>query len=319
MPTRSKKSARRVVRPSRAALARTYAEDPFLEQHRQCVLAVYRRLVAAGSPSGRETVGRAFGICTSQLQRGGYLLPGTRTPSTKGRRRSLDLLRAPGAAAKAAAYETLVRRARGGRPPRRLTGRPTGVSRLNRLLAKVEARSARKAIDLDAIIRRVRSRPKSRSRARGAANASGATNALKVAVPLQRAALEVFTCDTSFGDCDPKRPSRGHCLMLAMVFQDLVGGEIRTGRVKGIPHYWNRVGRVEIDLTADQFGLRAPRRKRGALYGKSAVFPREPNQRLDPVGDNPTVNRMYTTFSRRLRDTLRMALPPRTLRRMGPG
>jgi hypothetical protein len=125
-------------------------------------------------------------------------------------------------------------------------------------------------------------------------------------VPLQRASVQVFTCDTAFGDCDPERPSKGHCLLAAMALQDLVGGSIRTGTVQGTPHYWNRVGPFEVDLTADQFGFKAPRWRRGRLYAGTR-FPREAGEALAPVGQNETVNGLYRRFRRRLVPLLRGA------------
>ena len=52
-----------------------------------------------------------------------------------------------------------------------------------------------------------------------------------------------------------KSPLFLHCAAAATVIQALYGGDIVSGRVKGEPHYWNRLpdGR-EVDFTSCQFG-----------------------------------------------------------------
>jgi hypothetical protein len=46
-----------------------------------------------------------------------------------------------------------------------------------------------------------------------------------------------------------------HCAAVATVVQVLMGGDIVTGRVKGVQHYWNRLpDGKEVDLTSCQFG-----------------------------------------------------------------
>jgi hypothetical protein len=52
-----------------------------------------------------------------------------------------------------------------------------------------------------------------------------------------------------------KSPLYLHCAAAATVVKALFGGDIVTGRVKGIQHYWNRLpDGIELDLTSCQFG-----------------------------------------------------------------
>lgn len=52
-----------------------------------------------------------------------------------------------------------------------------------------------------------------------------------------------------------KSPLYMHCAAAAIVVQALFGGDIVTGRVKEIQHYWNRLPNgTEVDLTSCQFG-----------------------------------------------------------------
>ena len=52
-----------------------------------------------------------------------------------------------------------------------------------------------------------------------------------------------------------KSPLWSHCAAVATIINVLYGGDIVTGRVKGIQHYWNRMSDgKEVDLTSCQFG-----------------------------------------------------------------
>jgi len=52
-----------------------------------------------------------------------------------------------------------------------------------------------------------------------------------------------------------KSPLYLHCAAAATVIQALYGGVIVTGRIKGEPHYWNRLPNgEEVDFTSCQFG-----------------------------------------------------------------
>jgi hypothetical protein len=144
--------------------------DPFQEQRRRCVLAVYNRLVASGEPEGRQTTSRAFAICTKQLQRYGYIVPGTARPTQKGMARSLEKLAGPQAAERRAAYEQVLRTARQGRPS--LKERQQARRKLDALLAQAQKESA-KVIPLptgiDRLLREAKRAAKRRTSRRGAA------------------------------------------------------------------------------------------------------------------------------------------------------
>jgi len=49
--------------------------------------------------------------------------------------------------------------------------------------------------------------------------------------------------------------SCGQCYVTALLVQDLLGGDVITGKVNGESHYWNRLpDGIELDLTSDQYG-----------------------------------------------------------------
>lgn len=123
--------------------------------------------------------------------------------------------------------------------------------------------------------------------------------------PLRSAMNKVFNCDTAYGDCLPDRPSGGHCMLAAMAVQDLFGGTVVQGTVKNIPHYWNRIGDFEVDLTGDQFGKGfAPIRvKKGALH-ESHPFFRAPYESLTQPYNHVACT-MHDRFIRRLSKQLR--------------
>lgn len=59
---------------------------------------------------------------------------------------------------------------------------------------------------------------------------------------------------------DPANPARGHCIVTALVVNDLLGGvlvrgEVHVGGERVDFHWWNRLpGGIEVDLTREQFG-----------------------------------------------------------------
>lgn len=124
---------------------------------------------------------------------------------------------------------------------------------------------------------------------------------------LRRAMDKVFACDTAFGTCKDDRPSAGHCMLAAMVVQDLCGGRILAAQVDGIPHYWNRVTTkggdpIEVDLTGDQFPGRAKVQVGCApLYPEheASVFARDPGESLVPEV-NEEILALHAMFVRRL-------------------
>ena len=137
----------------------------------------------------------------------------------------------------------------------------------------------------------------------GSKNKVSVTELKKNLKPIRAAMDEVFACDTAFGDCLPGRPSAGHCVLAAMVIQDLFGGQIMGGDIKSgkrgvVPHYWNKIDGISIDVTGDQFGKPPIQVKRGNLY-KGEPFARKPYECLcQPY--NHQVWKMHKKFVRRL-------------------
>jgi hypothetical protein len=119
---------------------------------------------------------------------------------------------------------------------------------------------------------------------------------------LRSAMDQIWACSTAFGDCkvDIGLGASGHCMMAAMVIQDLFGGHVMSGTVKEIPHYWNRLGAYEIDLTGDQFGYAPLRVKKGFLNQRdSFVFLRKPGQLLNQPYNKEACDK-YRLFQKRL-------------------
>jgi hypothetical protein len=75
---------------------------------------------------------------------------------------------------------------------------------------------------------------------------------------LRKAFLSAASAETSCypGSYDAgKSPLDGHCGAVATVIRGMFGGYVVTGRVNGVPHYWNRLpDGTELDLTSCQFG-----------------------------------------------------------------
>jgi hypothetical protein len=164
-----------------------------------------------------------------------------------------------------------------------------------------DRRRGRHVIDLDALIEEVAA---PRRRRVGAASVDPGRSAVKdVAAALQEAAEKVYRCDTTFGDCLPRRPSRGHCLPLSMIAQDVMGGSLIEGQVDGIPHYWLRTRGFDVDLTADQFG-RASVIVRKSPLRQGRVFPRKAGKLLVDAGDNRAANKVYLRLKHRIANRL---------------
>jgi len=75
---------------------------------------------------------------------------------------------------------------------------------------------------------------------------------------LRKICLKVASAETS---CFPQvydskiSALHGHCGAVATMIQATMGGDIVTGRINGIQHYWNRLpDGKEVDLTSCQFG-----------------------------------------------------------------
>jgi hypothetical protein len=97
-------------------------------------------------------------------------------------------------------------------------------------------------------------------------------------------------------------------MLSAMALQDIFGGTIVQGEVKKIPHYWNRFGKMEVDLTGDQFGKGfAPIRvKCGKLHTRPTpyAFFRRPYESLEQPA-NFVACTMHDRFIKRLAEQLR--------------
>jgi hypothetical protein len=241
-----------------------------MEQRRRCVRKVYNKLVAEGAPEGSATTSRAFAICNQSLMDKGYLDEHAR-PTKKGRAASMGKLLSPQAGRKHDEYEDIL----------------------------ATARMDRRGVDLDGLIAQAKRGAANRQRflrLPGSRNVELCTNLQ----PLREAMDEVFRCDTAFGTCrvDEGKPSAGHCMLSAMIVQDLFGGEIQFGIVDNTPHYWTRVGNRDVDLTGDQFD-KAKIRVRTKLYGGGHVFERDPGRSLE-LPANREIMQMHERFVKRL-------------------
>lgn len=98
---------------------------------------------------------------------------------------------------------------------------------------------------------------------------------------LRAAMKKEFTCDTAYGTCNKNSMASGHCMLSALIVQDLFGGKILGGLQDGIPHYWNRICHYEVDLTGDQFNYPPLQIKRGSLYPDSYEFNRDPFESMN--------------------------------------
>lgn len=270
-------------------------------QIERCVLAVYADLVRrerrdAADP---ETVRRAFAICQRSLQRGEYLVEGTWIPTLKGEVRAREKLVDPEAELLHEAYEAMLALVRKRGPK---AEKPS----LALMMVLSTKRGGRVPVVSDLGRRQ--------SRRRGAANvgvlplphgsANRATGLREKLLPLREALDGAFACSTAFGDCRRDAPSAGHCMLASMIVQDLFGGCIVSGEIRGVPHYWNRIGPIDVDLTGDQFGYRPVRVKAGALYPGGHLFPRERGRSL-ALPFNLEIMGKYQSFANKIIHRLR--------------
>jgi hypothetical protein len=80
---------------------------------------------------------------------------------------------------------------------------------------------------------------------------------LEVVLKRLRKKFEKAWCQqtTYIADFEPDTPSTGQCYVTAICVQDIFGGLLLQGDVKGVVHFWNRLPNgQEFDLTSDQFG-----------------------------------------------------------------
>jgi hypothetical protein len=305
---------------------------PQEEQLRRCVISVYEKELekemmkrakkgedwTLSAREQRSLVSRSYAICVKSLQRTGFLKPGTRTPTEKGRKRSAEMRAEEGEAERMAAFEQMLARARAPKvdlealveeamPKKVVGGQSLSLFDLEAELGLVKSRSQKSSkgrvakvfdleaelfkksgsrsvqrFSLDAAIRQLGRKRGSRSKSSKVSISKKSDDEVRALLqPIRTAMDEVFSCSTAFGDCKRQRPSAGHCILSAMIVQDLFGGEILEGRVNGIPHYWNRVGGREIDLTGDQFGKPKIQVEKGTINGGGVVFSRKPGEQLN--------------------------------------
>ena len=85
-----------------------------------------------------------------------------------------------------------------------------------------------------------------------------------------------FSAETSLPGHTTGRLSAGQCAAVALVMHELLGGKLVSATVEGISHWFNRLqtgdGEIDVDTTADQFGLPSIRISRvGELYPGTRV------------------------------------------------
>ncbi len=205
-----------------------------VQMHR-CVLAVYEEQTSDALPP-HERLSRAFAICTASLQRSGYLVG--REPTSAGRVRSREKAREPEALDRERRYQELL-----------------VLSRESRRRAREQAKTAPAPSELEVGLRGLRRGAMNRvgGRARSWTKPELEAELLQI----RRAMDPVFSCSTVWGDCKEDAPSAGHCFMASVALQDMLGGKILFGSVRvdegDISHYWNKIGRLEVDVTGDQF------------------------------------------------------------------
>jgi hypothetical protein len=250
-----------------------------VQMHR-CVLAVYEEQTSDALPP-HERLSRAFAICTASLQRAGFLVG--RQPTDAGRVRSREKAREPGALDRERRYQELL-----------------ALSKESRRRAREQAKRAPAPSALEVELRGLR---------RGAVNRVGgkakswSKSDLQAEILQIREAMDpVFSCSTVWGDCKEDAPSAGHCFMASVALQDMLGGKILFGSVKfddgDVSHYWNKIGRLEVDVTGDQF------REPDVQIGKQvrphiAPFERERYEWL-PQDYNEKPMQIYNRFRKRL-------------------
>jgi len=125
---------------------------------------------------------------------------------------------------------------------------------------------------------------------------------------IRQAMDEVFRCDTAFGDCDNNSMSSGHCMLSALILQDLYGGKIKGGTIGAVPHYWNKFCHFEVDLTGDQFKKPKIQVKKGQLYKDSYEFKRDPFESLNQDFNQKVWNK-HCRFRKRLIKELKASHP----------
>ena len=91
---------------------------------------------------------------------------------------------------------------------------------------------------------------------------------------LQTALRAAWTPETSYDPAgwSASNPAWGQCAVTALIIQDHCGGNIISGFVNGVPHFWNRLPTDEdLDLTLIQFGD-AARHSRAQLCEREYIL-----------------------------------------------
>ena len=247
------------------------------EQLRRCALAVAERLRREEGLDVDEATSRAFAICTSSLQRYGYLKKGKHEPTLKGKARSFVKGRDEEHLLKSLRYQRLLEEGRRARAASRLDR-----DRFARHRASVLASGGM----------------------RGAANQGlPSRDPCASLAPLREAMELVFSCDTAYGTCKSYNPAAAHCFMASALLQDVYGGgQILSTEVNNVPHYWIKVGRHHIDLTGDQFGRPPIQCSTRSPYPVKQEFQRAPGERDEQDAE---VQKKYDLFRDRVATTLR--------------
>lgn len=112
---------------------------------------------------------------------------------------------------------------------------------------------------------------------------------------LRKSLDESFSVDTAYRGTkwDHTRPSMGHCGVVAYLVWAKFGGQMVSAKVDEQSHWFNRIGGVDVDLTADQFYL-AP-----MLVADNGRLPYK-EQKLRKFDDlkQETINRAQTLIKR---------------------
>lgn len=76
-------------------------------------------------------------------------------------------------------------------------------------------------------------------------------NLLHLKMSMQKA----FCADTAYCNMEGATPSAGHCAIVAEIVREMFGGDVVSCNINGMPHRYNFINGLYVDLTGDQFGL----------------------------------------------------------------
>ena len=66
--------------------------------------------------------------------------------------------------------------------------------------------------------------------------------------------LMVFSRETAYGGVWTEGSSQGHCAVAAIIVRYIFGGNLVSTIINGESHWFNQLGNLYIDITADQYG-----------------------------------------------------------------